>query len=515
MKYFKRFIFRAAAILLGFLIAVVIVEIFARLFYREPWHNHLEREQHGSESYSYKRNKYDLRGDDFVSPKPPDCRRILILGDSFTFGLGVPDIQDTFPKILETELNKEIPINGVKKIEILNGGKSGSLPRSWLELYRMLEDPFDPDVVLVVFFLRDGTSQKTIPDFFKNIRSDITLRNSNSWFYQKFYAYRIIRDTLDRSNISSVYTRKLKDGYFGDEKQTRVWQHTQRDLRLIKLLTHKNSEETGFVIFPILASLDDNYPFKDICNYLEEFAKAQKFSLHNLLPSFLGFYAPNLWVTRYDQHPNAKGHRIAAQSLLPFVKDLLILHNKRSNQGFYANQQDSNGDRTEAAPSPLENLWFEAESANTVVSPLEIAADEDASNGRFLYAPNGSGSKYSLEGTIMATYNITVPKAGEYVLWGRVWAPSPKDDSFFIQIDDGIENLWEIGINNQWSWDKVNDRGILDPVSFKLTEGAHTIMVKLREDGTQIDKLLLTNQTAFVPVGKGPVAEIKGHGEPR
>jgi hypothetical protein len=503
MKYFKRFIFRAAAILLGFLIAVLIVEVFARLIYQEPWYTHLEREQQESEQYSYKKNKYNLRGDDFVSPKPPDCRRILILGDSFTFGLGVPDVRDTFPKMLETKLNREISVKGVKNIEVLNGGKPGSLPRSWLKLYRKLDKTFDPDIVLVVFFLRDGTSQKTIPDFFIDIRKDFTARNNKSWLYQKVFTYRIIRDNLDQSEISRVYTQKLKNGYFGDEKQTRVWHHTQRDLMLIKLLTLENSRGIGFVIFPVLASLDDDYPFKDICDYLEEYAKTQELPLHNLLPSFLGAYAPDLWVAPYDQHPNAKGHSIAAKSLFPFVKDLIIAHENKDNLVLNQNQRDSDGGSSDKMISTPEKLWFEAESADTVVKPFEIAVDKDASNGKFLHVPDGAGSEYGLGGVTMATYPVTVKKGGEYVLWGRIRTPTSQDNSFFIQIDNDVENLWEAGTADKWHWDQVSDRGILDPVKFILTEGVHTIMIKLREDGTQLDKLLLTNKTDFAPIGKG------------
>ena len=48
-------------------------------------------------------------------------------------------------------------------------------------------------------------------------------------------------------------------------------------------------------------------------------------------------------------------------------------------------------------------------------------------------------------------------------------------------------------VGKYWHWDAVNYRGRVDPVEFTLFEGKHTIKVKLREDGTQLDKLVLTN----------------------
>jgi hypothetical protein len=44
-----------------------------------------------------------------------------------------------------------------------------------------------------------------------------------------------------------------------------------------------------------------------------------------MLPDFQGQRGPELWVSTYDQHPNAQGHAIAARALLPFVRELLSL----------------------------------------------------------------------------------------------------------------------------------------------------------------------------------------------
>jgi len=81
-------------------------------------------------------------------------------------------------------------------------------------------------------------------------------------------------------------------------------------------------------------------------------------------------------------------------------------------------------------------------------------------------------------------------------------------NSFFVQIDDGIDNLWAVEPGNYWHWDKVNDRENFDPVIFPLVQGIHTIKIKLREDGTKLDQLLLTNGIiTFTPEGKGETAE--------
>ena len=170
-------------------------------------------------------------------------------------------------------------------------------------------------------------------------------------------------------------------------------------------------------------------------------------------------------------------------------------------------QIDSNKDRIgdECEPT-LENHWLEAEYADTIVRPLEVVDDEDEASGKYIYVPNGAGSQYK-PGPIMATYKVNITQTGRYVLWGRVKASNTNDNSFFVQIDDGHNNLWEVETGNDWHWDLVNDRDNTDSVEFFLTNGKHTINVRQADDGTKLDKLLLTNKMDFIPSGKGTISK--------
>lgn len=78
-----------------------------------------------------------------------------------------------------------------------------------------------------------------------------------------------------------------------------------------------------FAVFPVLAGLDEDCPFRDICELLVEFAPSHDMPAHSLLPAFLGRHGPDLWVSSFGQHPNEEAHAIAAESLLPFVIGLL------------------------------------------------------------------------------------------------------------------------------------------------------------------------------------------------
>ena len=174
-------------------------------------------------------------------------------------------------------------------------------------------------------------------------------------------------------------------------------------------------------------------------------------------------------------------------------------------------EKDSNPGIAHLASADLEYHWLEAEYADSIDYPLEVVDDANASEGKFMFSPNGTGT--ASPQSIMATYTVTISQPGEYILWGRVRGSDALDNSFFVEIDYGYDNLWEVELGENWHWDAVNYRGRADPVEFILFEGKHTIKVKLREDGTKLDKLLLTNNLNFVPSGEGDIAENKSSPE--
>jgi hypothetical protein len=249
---------------------------------------------------------------DWSSGTSREERRILVLGDSFTYGSGVPDEAAVFPSLLEHRLNQELRPPDVKHVDVLNGGMPGSLTGHWLDLWNSVSDQYQPDVLLIVFFLRDGTLTGSGGEYLLKIRDEIVVPNQESFLYRHFYLVRTIRDGLDRKRIGEKYTQGYLQGYFGNEAETSEWRRAQANLLKLQELARKKSIPVGFVIFPVLIELNEDYPFRRICDLLEKFATEQGFAVHNLLPDFMGKDAPTLWVSASNQHPNERGHRIAA-----------------------------------------------------------------------------------------------------------------------------------------------------------------------------------------------------------
>ncbi|HEY3098140.1 MAG TPA: GDSL-type esterase/lipase family protein [Methylomirabilota bacterium] len=90
-------------------------------------------------------NSLGLRGPE-LAPKPAGVRRVLALGDSFTFGHAV-EAAETWPAVLEQLLNAR----GGPRWEVVNAGVGGYGTGQELLLYDELESRVTPDLVVLGF----------------------------------------------------------------------------------------------------------------------------------------------------------------------------------------------------------------------------------------------------------------------------------------------------------------------------------------------------------------------------
>ena len=92
-------------------------------------------------------NNQGYRGKDFSEKKSGGTSRILVIGDSMTFGWGVSD-KETYPYLLEDMLRS----NGFSNVEVINGGYAGGLSVDSYYVYlknRGLK--LKPDIIILGF----------------------------------------------------------------------------------------------------------------------------------------------------------------------------------------------------------------------------------------------------------------------------------------------------------------------------------------------------------------------------
>ncbi|MFC1810885.1 hypothetical protein ACFLZH_05275 [Patescibacteria group bacterium] len=100
-------------------------------------------------------NKLGLRDDELLKSKPDNTKRILVLGDSFTFGMGVSH-KNIYTEILERILNEKE--DGLR-YEVVNTGSIGYTTDNEFMLLKDKGLQLDPDMVIVGFFVGNDITE--------------------------------------------------------------------------------------------------------------------------------------------------------------------------------------------------------------------------------------------------------------------------------------------------------------------------------------------------------------------
>jgi len=105
----------------------------------------------GYQNPAVRTNSFGLRSPEVRVPKPEGTFRILLLGDSFTFGMRVDDDQ-TFARRLELRLRKNQPS---VHVEVVNAGVLSYCPLLEFLQYRHQLHALEPDLVVLNFDMSD------------------------------------------------------------------------------------------------------------------------------------------------------------------------------------------------------------------------------------------------------------------------------------------------------------------------------------------------------------------------
>jgi|GEM_PF-2468512 Ca2+-binding RTX toxin-like protein len=139
---------------------------------------------------------------------------------------------------------------------------------------------------------------------------------------------------------------------------------------------------------------------------------------------------------------------------------------------------------------------FEAEDA-TLTGPMAERSDPGASNGAYV------ATSARDQGT--ASFAIDDAEAGTYVLSARVLAETGGRNSFFVSVNGGPEQYWDITpLAGQWQ---------VATMTVTLGDGANTLTFRGREANTGLDSLSLNLGSAVPPPGEnggGPSGPITG-----
>ena len=149
------------------------------------------------------------------------------------------------------------------------------------------------------------------------------------------------------------------------------------------------------------------------------------------------------------------------------------------------------------------STYLEAECA-AVGTLWQTKQDNAASGGSYVTIAAGNNTYDSAPTDVPANrvrFITSTKSSGSHQLFARLKAPNGQDDSFWVRVNGGgwIKYWQNLETGTAFAWREV----LGSP--FALPAGEVTIDFAYREDGTQLDKLYLTN-TGIEPSGMGEAA---------
>ncbi|MEM8486623.1 MAG: FG-GAP-like repeat-containing protein [Bacteroidota bacterium] len=104
------------------------------------------------------------------------------------------------------------------------------------------------------------------------------------------------------------------------------------------------------------------------------------------------------------------------------------------------------------------------------------------------------------------SYDLDISTTGDYIIWVRMWAPDAGSNSVHVGVDGAIDGQSK-GIQSpdlsEWVWLRLARGGNTLEQTIS-TAGSHTFNLWMREDGTSVDKIVMTTDAGFTPTGEGP-----------
>lgn len=244
----------------------------------------------------------------------PGPRRIAFVGDSFTFGHGVPRIEDRFSDRIEAALEQV----HAGRWQVDNFGVPGNdVTAVVAQAQQLFEQGYRPAVLVYVWQVNDleRLDERTWTGVrgLAGNRSDCWLI-TETYFLNWFY-YRV----LLRSGAVTTYFDDLRAAYAGP-----AFARAAEALDRLQAACTAHGAELRLAVFPFVHALGKDYAFRDAHRRLAEHARERGVRFVDLEPLLSQHADEGLIVNPRDTHPNERGHELAAQAMRTQLLDDLF-----------------------------------------------------------------------------------------------------------------------------------------------------------------------------------------------
>ncbi|MEW6713873.1 MAG: hypothetical protein AB1306_02120 [Nitrospirota bacterium] len=261
----------------------------------------------------YHLNSWGIRDSiEYLQYKNTEKPRITFLGDSFTAGHGITDVEKRFAnRIRALRPDWEIQVFGFNGFDSIDEA----------DFLKTVSPEYYFDNVLLVYVLNDIS--KVMPAWEESYNAIYSLKPP--YLAAQSYLLNTLYFRWKRARLPGVMN--YFDFTLAAYEDASIWEIQQNTLLEITKEVEARGGKLLVVTFPFMHSLWQNYEFQSVHKQLANFWSTQGVPHLDLLDVFQSYAPEKLTVNPYDAHPNERAHALAAEAINKF----LSLHIRQKN----------------------------------------------------------------------------------------------------------------------------------------------------------------------------------------
>ena len=244
---------------------------------------------------------YDARnslGFNDREPGPKKGPRILVIGDSYCEGAGVPK-SERFSAQLERLLG----------MEVFSAGMCGLDTFEEADVLDRVGAAVQPDIVIVGYVLNDAEGENPPSRRGPTFDERLFLHTLNSYAYYRAMNWKSRLMPAGTTDFWGELRRQHGDDSPG-------WQRVETGMDRIAAWCDRRGVRKVLVVFPLFTPKANGA--RDVMDKVERAARQRGFEARSTLDDFGGAWA-ELAVSEYDAHPGAGAHAVIARVLAEMI----------------------------------------------------------------------------------------------------------------------------------------------------------------------------------------------------
>jgi len=286
-------------------------ETYYRFFYDTTDGPDLSRASQAWFHRHYRSNEAGFRDNiEYATVPKEGKRRVSFLGDSFSAGHGISDVNDRFANLVRRQL---APHEEVHCLAI--NGLDTAHQRDLLE--DLFGVGYRTDLVVLVYCANDLSD--LIPDLPEQ-GARIKARVESIGWLRNSYAIDMwhSRWVMSHDPDAIRYFPDLAAAYDGP-----LWEQQVERVRALREVCRRNNTEFALVIFPFMLAAEAD-EFAPVYDKVATLCLTEGIPSLDLRPALDAHADETLMVSKHDAHPNERAHAIAAEAITAWLRANLL-----------------------------------------------------------------------------------------------------------------------------------------------------------------------------------------------